>query len=61
MGLVDGIIKEPLGGAPSDVKGMIQTLKKTILKETEALEKLSPEERIAQRIEKFGAMGVHNE
>lgn len=61
LGLVDGIIKEPLGGAHSDTKSMIQTLKKTILKETEALEKLSPEERISQRIEKFGSMGVHKE
>ena len=58
LGLVDGIIKEPVGGAHTDVKEMSRTLKKTILKETEELEKLSPEERISQRIDKFCNMGV---
>jgi acetyl-CoA carboxylase alpha subunit len=33
-------------------------LKNTILKEIAALEKLSPEERIKRRIEKFSKMGV---
>ncbi len=59
--LIDGVIKEPLGGAHVDVKWMSGELKKTILAQTEELQKLSPEERIQQRIEKFSAMGVVKE
>jgi len=61
LGLVDGIIKEPVGGAHTNRKEMAKTLKKTILAETEELEKLSPQERISQRIDKFCQMGVVKE
>ncbi|MCR5889903.1 acetyl-CoA carboxylase carboxyltransferase subunit alpha [Hymenobacter sp. J193] len=57
-GLVDGIVKEPLGGAHTDAATMIKTLKKTILKTLDELEVLPAEERISQRIDKFSAMGV---
>ncbi|QNH63850.1 acetyl-CoA carboxylase carboxyltransferase subunit alpha [Hymenobacter sediminicola] len=56
--LVDGIVKEPLGGAHTDQATMIKTLKKTILKTLDELEALPAEERISQRIDKFSAMGV---
>lgn len=56
--LVDGIVKEPLGGAHTDTKKMIDSLKKTILKTLDELEALPQEERISQRIDKFSAMGV---
>jgi acetyl-CoA carboxylase carboxyl transferase subunit alpha len=56
--LVDGIVKEPLGGAHTDAATMIKTLKKTILKTLDELEALPTEERISQRIDKFSAMGV---
>ena len=56
--LVDGIVKEPLGGAHTDVPRMIQALKKTIIKALDELEALPHEERISQRIDKFSAMGV---
>ncbi|WBA43299.1 acetyl-CoA carboxylase carboxyltransferase subunit alpha [Hymenobacter canadensis] len=56
--LVDGIVKEPLGGAHTDTTTMIKTLKKTILKTLDELEALPTEERISQRIDKFAAMGV---
>ena len=59
--LIDGVIKEPLGGAHVDVKWMATEIKKTILEQTRELEKLSPESRISQRIEKFSAMGVVKE
>jgi len=59
--LIDGVIKEPLGGAHVDVKWMSGEIKKTILAQTEELFKLSAEERIQQRIEKFSAMGVVKE
>ena len=56
--LVDGIVKEPLGGAHTDAATMIKTLKKTILDTLDELESLPYEERISQRIDKFSAMGV---
>ena len=59
--LIDGIIKEPLGGAHIDPKATFRAVKKAIIDEVKALKKLSPEERISQRIDKFGAMGVVNE
>jgi acetyl-CoA carboxylase carboxyl transferase subunit alpha len=57
-GLVDGIIKEPLGGAHTNPQQMIETLKETLLKTLQELAAVPAEERIAQRIDKFSAMGV---
>ncbi len=59
--LVDGIIKEPLGGAHMNPEKMIKTLKKEIKDTLAKLNALSPEERIMSRIEKFGEMGVVTE
>jgi acetyl-CoA carboxylase carboxyl transferase subunit alpha len=59
--LIDGIIKEPLGGAHTEPEKMITTLKKHLLKSLEELSALDPEERISQRIEKFSGMGVVSE
>ena len=59
--LIDGIIREPLGGAHTDVKWMANEVKKVILTKTSELLKLTPEERIDQRIAKFTAMGVVKE
>ncbi len=55
--LIDGIIKEPLGGAHMDPKAMHRTLKREVMKLFKELDQLSPEERIAQRIDKFSSMG----
>jgi acetyl-CoA carboxylase carboxyl transferase subunit alpha len=59
--LIDGIVKEPLGGAHTDLKWMAAEVKKVILTHTKELEKLGTEERIGQRIDKFCAMGVVSE
>lgn len=59
--LVDEIIPEPLGGAHTNPEAMYQTLKEFILKNIKELQALSPEERISQRIDKFGNMGVFKE
>lgn len=59
--LVDGIIREPLGGAHTDFKWMATEVKKAILKHTAELKKISPEQRINQRIDKFCSMGVVKE
>jgi acetyl-CoA carboxylase carboxyl transferase subunit alpha len=59
--LIDGIVKEPLGGAHTDLKVMSEELKKVILNNFQELNKLTPQERIDQRIDKFSAMGVVKE
>jgi acetyl-CoA carboxylase carboxyl transferase subunit alpha len=57
FGLVDGIIKEPLGGAHRNIQWMCDELKKTILKELKPLLAMDVNKRIDERIEKFSAMG----
>jgi acetyl-CoA carboxylase carboxyl transferase subunit alpha len=59
--LIDGIVKEPLGGAHTDVKAIAETVKKTILDNYKGLAKIPIEQLISQRIEKFCAMGVVKE
>jgi acetyl-CoA carboxylase carboxyl transferase subunit alpha len=59
--LIDGIIKEPLGGAHTDVKSMAAEVKKVILEHHKVLSAMSTEDRISQRIGKFCAMGVVKE
>ncbi|MEM9857667.1 MAG: acetyl-CoA carboxylase carboxyltransferase subunit alpha [Bacteroidota bacterium] len=56
--LVDGIVKEPIGGAHTDWKWMTDELKRVILQEIKGLAKKTAEERIEQRIAKFADMGV---
>jgi acetyl-CoA carboxylase carboxyl transferase subunit alpha len=56
--LIDGIIDEPMGGAHLDYDAAAQSVKTTILKELNNLNKLSPQERINERIDKFCSMGV---
>ena len=58
-GLIDGVIKEPLGGAHTDLKAAAEELKKEIKKQLKTLTKQKPEQRIEDRIEKFGGMGVY--
>ena len=56
--LIDGIIKEPLGGAHTFPDEMYKTVKEEVLKNIKSLSKQSAEKRIENRIEKFCAMGV---
>jgi len=59
--LIDGIIKEPLGGAHTNVKWMAEEVKKTIVSTVKELKQLSAQDLINQRIDKFCAMGVVKE
>lgn len=59
--IIDGIVKEPLGGAHSDPEEMAKILKKHLKKHLKELEGIDPEERIKQRIDKFDEMGVYDE
>lgn len=56
--LIDGIIKEPLGGAHTDMKGMSNEIKKVILQNIKELKKIPVDKLIDNRIDKFSAMGV---
>jgi acetyl-CoA carboxylase carboxyl transferase subunit alpha len=58
--LIDGIIKEPLGGAHTNLKESAVFLKKALMSNLESLKKKSSEERIADRMDKFGSMGVYS-
>lgn len=56
--LIDGIIKEPLGGAHTDMKGMSNEIKKVILQNIKELKKFPVDKLIENRIDKFASMGV---
>ena len=57
LGVIDGIIKEPLGGAHVNPKAMVTNLKRAIKKSIKELSAMDPEERILARIEKYNAQG----
>ena len=59
--LIDGIINEPSGGAHRNVNFIYESIKKNILKITKELESKNIEERIKERIVKFGNMGSFKE
>lgn len=59
--LVDGIIKEPLGGAHTNHTEIYETVKAEIKKHLGELMPMSAEKRIDKRIKKFCAMGVVQE
>lgn len=61
FGLVDDIIPEPDGGAHWDYDAAAQNVKKYILQTLHKIGNILPEERINQRIEKFGKMGFWEE
>jgi acetyl-CoA carboxylase carboxyl transferase subunit alpha len=56
--LIDGIIKEPVGGAHADPEEMFSTVKAEIIKHLTKLGELETEALIEKRIKKFCAMGV---
>lgn len=60
FGIVDGIIKEPLGGAHTAPEEMAKILKRHLKKEIVELQALTPEERINNRLEKFGSIGEYD-
>lgn len=56
--LIDGIIKEPIGGAHTQPEQMFKIVKNEILKHLTVLKKMTPTELVDKRIDKFCAMGV---
>ena len=56
--LVDGIIKEPIGGAHHNPSEAFENIKAAILKEFASLIPLPVDELVQSRIDKFSKMGV---
>lgn len=56
--LIDGIIKEPIGGAHLHPEDSFAAVKTAIINNLKKLEKIDPEKRIQTRIRKFSKMGV---
>jgi acetyl-CoA carboxylase carboxyl transferase subunit alpha len=61
FGLVDGVIKEPLGGAHVNPDEAAAILKARIKETLAELKKIDPDTRIEQRIDKFSRMGFYDE
>lgn len=61
FGLVDGVIREPFGGAHWNYDEAAANLKSYIKPIFRELEKIDPDKRVSQRIEKFNKMGFWKE
>jgi acetyl-CoA carboxylase carboxyl transferase subunit alpha len=61
FGLVDGIVPEPVGGAHWDYDTAALTLKNHLVQVLKELKRIDAQERVNQRIEKFGKMGFWEE
>lgn len=58
LGIIDGIISEPLGGAHKDAEKAFEAVKEQILTDVKALSAANIDDLLETRIEKFSAMGV---
>lgn len=61
LGLVDGVVSEPLGGAHRNPEEAFANVKKTLLQALNELQGLKPEKLISRRREKFLKMAVYVE
>lgn len=61
FGLIDGVIKEPVGGAHAYPEKMAEILKETILKNIQELKSVKVEKLVNDRIDKFSKMGQFEE
>ncbi len=59
--LIDGIIKEPLGGAHVDPEAIFETVSKEIQKHYAKLKEVEIDKLIEKRVDKFCNMGVYDE
>jgi acetyl-CoA carboxylase carboxyl transferase subunit alpha len=60
FGLIDGIVKEPLGGAHTDPDKMARSLRTHIKKELSELLEMTPDYRIDARLRKYNSMGQYD-
>ncbi len=61
LGVVDEIVREPMGGAHRDHKRAASLLRRVIRRHLRELMAMSPEEIVAQRIDKYRQIGVYEE
>ncbi len=61
LGVVDGVIDEPLGGAHQDHAASAELLKATLIRELVELQQIPMEDLLERRYAKFRAMGVTSE
>ena len=60
-GLIDGIVKEPIGGAHSDHEAMAKLLKLELKRKIKELKAFSEDDLVNARIDKFSNMGAYSE
>lgn len=60
LGIVDDIIKEPVGGAHTDPHAMMEEVKRVILSFLKKLKKSPSSKLVHKRFEKFSKMGKYN-
>lgn len=61
FGLIDGIIPEPIGGAHWDYNEAARILKEYLINVLQELKQIPADQRVKNRIEKFGRMGFWEE
>lgn len=61
FGIIDDIIKEPVGGAHANPEEMAKLLKRQLKKTISELSEMDTDKRIEARINKYAQMGVYEE
>jgi acetyl-CoA carboxylase carboxyl transferase subunit alpha len=61
LGLIDAVLKEPLGGAHRDADAMAAAVKKAIVEQMGRLERMSTEELLEARYKRFMSFGAFKE
>lgn len=61
MGIIDGIIKEPLGGAHRNPQEVAANIKAAIKKDLDILKKIPKAKLVEMRYNKFRSIGIFNE
>lgn len=61
LGIIDGVVPEPLGGAHRDIKETAAGIRKALFESLEELSKMGPEDLIEARYRKFRGIGAFKE
>lgn len=61
LGIIDAIIREPIGGAHRDPEKTAESMKKWILEQLETLRRVKPDALPKRRYERFRALGAFTE
>lgn len=61
LNLIDGIIKEPMGGAHTDREGAFKAVEEQILAAFAGLKDLNDVDLVSKRMQKYAEMGVYKE